>query len=67
MKRKLLGDVIAIAVTKHAHRLGFTFEWQERFHDHIICDDTEYQRIVEYVRSNPMNWETDKFYINQYL
>jgi putative transposase len=50
------------AVSKHAHRLGFTFEWQERFHDHIIRDNEEYQRIVKYIRNNPKNWETDKFY-----
>jgi hypothetical protein len=24
------------AVTKHAHRLGFDFAWQNRFYDHII-------------------------------
>ena len=24
------------AVTKHAHRLGFEFQWQSRFYDHII-------------------------------
>jgi REP element-mobilizing transposase RayT len=52
------------AVTKHAHRLGFTMEWQERFHDHIIRDNAEYQRIAEYIRNNPLNWEIDKFYNN---
>ncbi len=52
------------AVTKHAHRLGFEFEWQERFHDHIIRDDAEYQRIANYIATNPLKWEDDKFYIN---
>ena len=27
------------AVTKQTHRLGYTFEWQPRFHDHIIRDE----------------------------
>jgi len=50
------------AVTKHAHRLGFQFEWQTRFHDYIIRNDDEYQRINDYVESNPQNWELDKFF-----
>jgi REP element-mobilizing transposase RayT len=52
------------AVTKHAHRLGLIMEWQERFHDRIIRDDAEYQRIVGYIINNPMNWKDDKFYNN---
>jgi putative transposase len=50
------------AVTKHAGRLGFDFGWQTRFHDHIIRDDAEYQRINDYIESNPANWGKDKFY-----
>ena len=50
------------AVTKHAHRLGFEFEWQSRFHDHIIRDSDEYQRIFDYISLNPENWKKDKFY-----
>jgi len=33
--------------------------WQERFHDHIISNDAEYQRILEYIETNPANWESD--------
>jgi len=47
------------AVTKHAHRLGLDMEWQERFHDHIIRDDGEYQRISKYIANNPQKWESD--------
>lgn len=50
------------AVSKHAHRLGFAMEWQERFHDHIIRDIDEYLRISEYIKNNPRNWDSDKFY-----
>jgi putative transposase len=49
------------AVTKHAHRLGFEFAWQPRFHDHIIRNDEEYQRISDYIVNNPANWQGDKF------
>ncbi len=56
------------AVTKHCNRLGLTdsdgvvFGWQPRFHDHIIRNNEEYQRINDYIESNPENWEKDKFY-----
>ncbi len=50
------------AVTKHAHRLGMQFVWQERFHDHVIRNTEEFQRISEYIKNNPRNWESDKFH-----
>ena len=50
------------AVTKHAHRLGYDFAWQSRFHDHIIRNKKSFDHIKEYIISNPQNWEKDKFY-----
>jgi putative transposase len=50
------------AVTKHANRLQLPNGWQYRFHDHIIRDDAEYQRISDYIINNPANWKDDKFY-----
>ena len=50
------------AVTKHAHRLGFDFYWQSRFHDHIIRNEQSYLQIAEYVINNPRNWRDDCFY-----
>ncbi len=50
------------AVSKHVHRLGFEFEWQARFHDHIIRDDDSLQRIRRYISTNVENWNKDKFY-----
>jgi putative transposase len=55
------------AVTKHANRLGLkhveeSFGWQSRFHDHIIRNDDEYQRINDYVENNPSNWNNDTFF-----
>ncbi len=35
--------------------------WQQNYHDHIIRDDASYQRIKNYIRNNPQNWEDDKF------
>jgi REP element-mobilizing transposase RayT len=50
------------AVTKHANRLGLKNGWQTRFHDHIIRNDAEYQRISNYIVNNPNRWIEDKFH-----
>ena len=50
------------AVSKHAHRLGLTLDWQFRFYDHVIRDDGEYSRIALYIETNVGNWTTDKFF-----
>lgn len=55
------------AVTKHANRLGFENGWQSRFHDHIIRNDAEYQKINDYIETNPMNWGNDKFFKQETL
>ncbi|MDD2965219.1 MAG: hypothetical protein PHU33_14820, partial [Bacteroidales bacterium] len=49
------------AVTKHAHRLGYDFKWQSRFHEHIIRDDKSYRVISEYIINNPRRWNDDMF------
>jgi REP element-mobilizing transposase RayT len=33
--------------------------WQANYHDHIIRDDLEYQRIKNYIDYNPAKWEDD--------
>ncbi|MEE8484527.1 MAG: transposase [Nitrospinota bacterium] len=35
------------------------FAWQPRFHDRIIRNEDELNRIREYIRNNPLNWEVD--------
>jgi REP element-mobilizing transposase RayT len=50
------------AVSKHANRLELKMKWQPRFHDHIIRDGEEFQRIKNYIANNPANWNDDKFF-----
>ena len=35
------------------------FKWQKSFHDHIIRNDESLNKIREYIRNNPMNWDDD--------
>ena len=36
--------------------------WQGRYYDHIIRDEKEYQKIWEYIDTNPLKWELDKYF-----
>ncbi|HLD08408.1 MAG TPA: transposase [Candidatus Peribacterales bacterium] len=38
------------------------FEWQERFHDHVIRNEKELQSIREYILQNPGAWEEDEYH-----
>jgi putative transposase len=37
--------------------------WQRSFHDHIIRNEADLQRIQEYVLYNPSCWQEDTFYV----
>ncbi len=50
------------AVTTYARKNGIIFDWQPRFHDHIIRSMDEYHRISNYILNNPTKWYNDKFY-----
>jgi len=38
------------------------FNWQTRFHDHIIRNAESFARIHNYIQNNPLNWFEDTFY-----
>ncbi|MDI9320647.1 MAG: hypothetical protein QM530_09265 [Phycisphaerales bacterium] len=50
------------AVTTYARKNGIEFDWQSRFHDHIIRSMDDYHRISNYIINNPTKWQEDKFY-----
>ncbi len=35
------------------------FSWQPRFHDRIIRNEEEYERIKNYILNNPIKWDSD--------
>lgn len=49
------------ALTKYANSNKIEFAWQTRFHDHIIRNQDEMNRIASYIENNVMAWENDKF------
>lgn len=51
------------AVTTWAKRKNLTRHvWKPRFHDRIIRDHEELERIREYIDNNPAQWEADRHY-----
>jgi REP element-mobilizing transposase RayT len=53
---------IKSAVTKYAIEHDIPFAWQSRYHDHIVRNQLEMNRIADYIENNPMRWELDRFY-----
>ena len=51
-----------MGIIDEQRKINSGFGWQTRFHDHIIRDDEEYQRIANYIENNPTNWGMDKYY-----
>ncbi|HHT22694.1 MAG TPA: hypothetical protein GXZ87_05195 [Bacteroidales bacterium] len=49
-------------ITRHATENNISFKWQTRFHDRIIRDQDEMNRIAKYIENNPYNWMKDKYY-----
>jgi putative transposase len=47
------------AVTTYARKSGMPFDWQTRYHDHIIRSEQSYNNITEYIQRNPENWNND--------
>lgn len=66
-KQPTTGSIIAnykASVTRIARR-EYDFSstmWQTRYHDHIIRNVEDYNRIREYVQHNPARWEADTFF-----
>ena len=39
--------------------------WQRNYYEHIIRNEKDYLRIVEYIQNNPLKWEWDKYYVEE--
>ena len=63
-----LGKIVAYfkyQSTKHInqhHNTPGTRIWQRNFYDHVIRDDTDLQRICQYIQDNPMKWALDQLH-----
>jgi REP element-mobilizing transposase RayT len=44
------------AVKKYAVLNRLEFDWQPRYHDHVIHSETELNNIRQYITDNPVKW-----------
>ncbi|MBI4418812.1 MAG: hypothetical protein HY563_08540 [Ignavibacteriales bacterium] len=62
--KQTLGKIIRhfkAKAAKKIHDAGFTgFQWQSKYHDRIIRNEDELDRIRLYIRNNPVNWQEDE-------
>ena len=67
-QRKNLASIIRgfkIGVTTRSRKIIPRFAWQPRYHDHIIRNDVSFNRICNYIKTNPENWGNDQFCRNR--
>ena len=64
--RSLVSNIIGyikMNASKEIHRrFGETSIWQRGFHDHVIRDRDDYEKIAKYIYENPKRWQYDCFY-----
>ena len=54
------GQPQGIAPTGYVKKL-----WQRNYYEHIIRDDDDLNRILEYIATNPLKWELDSLHPNK--
>ncbi len=52
-------------VTKLSRPIYPSFAWQPRFHDHIVRNNADLERIRKYIRLNPSNWKNDEYFTDE--
>ena len=51
------------AVSQAAARAGFSDAvWQRNYHERIVRNQAEWDKIAEYIYLNPVKWEEDRYF-----
>ena len=50
------------AISRYARQNDISFAWQPRYHDHIIRNQDEKNKIALYIENNPAKWNEDCFF-----
>lgn len=37
--------------------------WQRNYYEHLILNETSCYQISEYIQTNPVKWQDDKYYV----
>ena len=49
-------------VKRYANKHGLSFEWQSGYHDHIIRNTDNINKIIDYINNNVSSWSDDCYY-----
>ncbi|MDR1101676.1 MAG: hypothetical protein LBL34_04920 [Clostridiales bacterium] len=60
---KTVGDIIRGIKSTVSAQIGYPI-WQRNYYEHIIRNEKELYKIIQYIKYNPINWENDKNYRN---
>ena len=55
-----IGNIVRGYKSGVSRLIGYS-PWQRNYHDHIIRNQEDYNRIAEYVDSNPARWAGDRY------
>lgn len=45
--------------TRNCFSFGYQNIWQRNYYEHVIRNEKELNKIIEYITNNPLNWEND--------
>ena len=62
---KIIGYIKMNASKEIHNRYGNEMVWQRGFHDHIIRNRNDYEKISKYIYENPIIWQYDCFYTEE--
>ena len=62
---KTIGYIKMNASKEIHNRYGNEMVWQRGFHDHIIRNRNDYEKISKYIYENPIIWQYDCFYTEE--
>jgi len=56
-----IGNIVRGYKAGVSRLIGFS-PWQRNYHDHVIRNQEDYNRIAEYIENNPARWAEDRYY-----
>ena len=63
-KKCTLGGVVRGIKTTVSRTVGYSV-WQDNYYEHVVRNEEDLLRILDYMASNSARWAEDKYYIAQ--
>lgn len=60
---KTIGSIIRGIKSAVSRQIGYSI-WQRNYYEHVIRNENELYKIIEYIENNPYNWEDDPNFID---